>query len=362
MNTQSSAGTAGAAERSVVAVEYAGDDVRKAIQRALDGAEWKRVVPAGADVSLKVNLGWDIFIPGSITSPMVAELLIEEIRSHVGKIYVVEADQVLENIDKAFAASGMAGVCRRTGAQWMNMSRERTVRVELPENRVLKHIDVPWVLRETVVISVPVMKTHAKTGLTGSLKNQWGCLSKMRHEYHLVLDDALADVNWAVRPALALMDGTIGLEGNGPKSGWPRVADRILCSRDLVALDTVQANIMGLDPSTVHHLETCAARGLGTNALDRIEVRSYAPPPAIDPFRPARHNAVSKLETLLRQSALKKLVFNTPLFHVPLAGAKAFYRAWAIRNGAAAWQEAEAHPVYGPQWRALPRPWPIRSR
>src|SRR6187549_356702 len=89
----------------------------------------------------------------------------------------------------------------------------------------------------------------------------------MRHEYHLVLDDALADLNSAIRPALALMDGTVGLEGNGPKSGRSRIADRILCSGDPVALDTVQATVMGLDPATIRHLATCAARGIGTSDL-----------------------------------------------------------------------------------------------
>src|ERR1017187_2381543 len=168
----------------------------------------------------------------------------------------------------------MADVCRRTGATWLNLSNERTVRVDRPDNVVLKRIDVPWVLRDTLLITVPVMKTHAKTGLTGALKNQWGCLSKMRHEYHLVLDDALADLNSVVRPHLSLMDATIGLEGNGPKSGHPRVADRILCSTDPVALDTVQAQIMGLDPAAIRHLGLCAARGIGTNDLgDRKSTR-----------------------------------------------------------------------------------------
>ena len=345
---------------AVVAVEYAGGGVREAIRRALESADWKKAIPANADVSLKVNLGWDLFIPGSITSPLVAECLIEEIRPHVGKIYVVEADQVLENIERAFHASGMADVCRRTGATWLNMSNERTVPIDAPENTVLKRIDVPWVLRETKLITVPVMKTHAKTGLTGALKNQWGCLSKMRHEYHLVLDDALGDLNHVIRPALALMDGTVGLEGNGPKSGWPRIADRILCSTDPVALDTVQATIMGLDPATIRHLAICARRGVGTNVLGDIEVRSSQPLPPLRPFLPARHNAVSMVETLLRKSLLKKLVFNTPFFQLPLMGAKAYYRAWAWRRGAAAWDEVLAHPIYGPQWRELDRPWPMQ--
>jgi uncharacterized protein (DUF362 family) len=346
---------------AVVAVEYAGRDVRAAVRRALEAADWTHAVPAGADVCLKVNLGWDLFIPGSITSPLVVESLIEAIRPHVGKIYLVEADQVLEDVERAFRSSGMAEVCRRTGATWLNLSRERTVPVHRSDNVVLKRIDVPWVLREALLITVPVMKTHAKTGLTGALKNQWGCLSKLRHEYHLVLDEALADVNSVLRPVLALMDATIGLEGNGPKSGRPRVADRILCSADPVALDTVQAVIMGLDPTSVSHLATCAARGIGTNDRTAIEVRFSEPLPPLTPFAPARHNLVSRVETFLRRSPVKHVVFDTPLFRLPLFGAKMYYRAWARRYAGLAWDAAAAHPVYGPQWRALVRPWPIRA-
>ena len=75
-------------------------DVRRAVGRALEAVEWKRLIPRGADVAVKVNLGWDLFIPGSISSPMVVEALILEIRDHVGRIRMVEADQVLEDIEK----------------------------------------------------------------------------------------------------------------------------------------------------------------------------------------------------------------------------------------------------------------------
>lgn len=340
-----------AAPTAIVAIEPVERDVRAAVRKALDAADWTRFVPAGADVSLKVNLGWDLFIPGSITSPLMAECLIAEIRDHVGKIYMVESDQVLEDIEKAFHLCGMADVCKRTGVQWVNMSRAPTTPVDTPSNAVLKRIDVPQILRDTLLITVPVMKTHAKTGITGALKNQWGCLSKMRHEYHLVLDDALADLNFVMRPALAVMDGTIGLEGNGPKSGRPRVADRILCSGDPVALDTIQAVNMGIDPATIRHLACCAARGIGTNDPSRIEVRGLDPVKSRILFRVAKHNAVSMVETVLRKSFMKKLFFNTPIFSVCLWGAKRYYRAWSRLYAEGCWNEVRAHPVYGPQWR-----------
>jgi uncharacterized protein (DUF362 family) len=336
--------------RSVVALEEVRGDVAAAIRRALDAAEWKRAIPRGAPVALKVNLGWDLFIPGSITSPLFVECLIREMRPHVGEISVVEADQVLEDVEKAFRNSGMADVCRRTGARWVNMSSLPTVPVDAPGNVVLKRIDVPQILRDARLVTVPVMKTHAKTRLSGALKNQWGCLSKMRHSWHLVLDDAIADLNSVLRPVLSVMDGTIGLEGNGPKSGRPRVADRVLCSTDPVALDTVQAIQMGIDPASVAHVVRCARRGVGVGDRAQIEVRGLIPERSVVPFAPARHNAVSRLETILRKSAMKKLFFDTPLFRLCLLGAKAYYRGWTALRAAAIWRRARAHPVYGPQW------------
>ncbi|MCL4818253.1 MAG: DUF362 domain-containing protein [Vicinamibacteria bacterium] len=338
---------------SVVALEPVTDDVLSAVRRALAASGFEQAVPKGAHVALKVNLGWDLLIPGSITSPLFLEAVIEAIRPHVGRISVVESDQVLEDIEAAYVRSGHAEVVRRTGVEWVNMSAGEMVWVDRPDNAVLQRIEIPRILQEAVLVTLPVMKTHAKTVITGSLKNQWGCLSKMRHEYHLVLDDALADINSVCRPRFAIMDGTIGLEGNGPKSGFPKVADRVLASADPVALDTVQALVMGIDPGTVRHLATCAARGLGTNDPAAIEVRGMSLEAARVKFRPAKHNAVSVVETVLRKSALKKLFFNTPIFDVCLWGAKNYYRIWTAFEARRCWEVARRHPVYGPQWKGL---------
>jgi uncharacterized protein (DUF362 family) len=337
----------------VVSVVQVREDIASAVREALELADWRAAVPAGADVALKVNLGWDRFIPGSITSPAVVAAVIEAMAARAGTIYVVEADQVLEDVEKAFRGSGLAEVCERTGARWVNLSRSRTATVECAENHVLRRIELPTLLREVVVVSLPVMKTHGKTTISGALKNQWGCLDKSRHEYHLVLSEAIADINVLVRPALALMDGTIGLEGNGPKSGRPRVADRILCSRDLVALDTVQACVMGIDPGRVAHLERAAARGLGTCALDAIEVRGMRLEDARVTFKPARENMVGAVETFLRSSWLRWLVFRTPVFAACLWSARRYYDGWLWRHARRFWDQARAHAVYGPQWRRV---------
>lgn len=250
-------------QRSAVSVVSVKTTVSDAVRRAMDLASWKTSLQRGKPTALKVNLGWDLFIPGSITSPWVVEGIILTIREWVGKLYLVESDQVLENIEKAYRKSGLPSLCDKYGVTWVNMSNSPATKRTLPGARIFKEIELPDILLECQILTVPVMKTHAKTKLTGSLKNQWGCISKLRHNFHLTLSDSLADINSALRPAFAVMDATIGLEGNGPKSGRPRVINRILASSDLVAMDTVQAKLMGLDGTKIDHLQSCAQREIG---------------------------------------------------------------------------------------------------
>ena len=72
-------------------------------------------------------------------------------------------------------------------------------------------------------------------------------------------------------------------------------------------MDTIQAICMGIDPGSVTHLASCAARGIGTHERARIEVRGLQPETQVLGFKPARHNAVSRVETILRQSTIKRL-------------------------------------------------------
>ncbi|HEX9614983.1 MAG TPA: DUF362 domain-containing protein [Bacteroidota bacterium] len=342
-------------KRSVVSVVSVTASIPEAVRQAMDLASWKSALKRGAPTALKVNLGWDLFIPGSITSPWVVEGVILTIRDWVGKLYLVESDQVLENIEKAYRKSGMPALCEKYGVTWVNMSNSAATKRTLPGARIFKEIELPDILSECQMVTIPVMKTHAKTRLTGSLKNQWGCISKLRHNFHLTLSDSLADINSALRPAFAVMDATIGLEGNGPKSGRPKVINRILASSDLVAMDTVQAKLMGLDPTAIEHLQTCAGRGLGTSSLKNIDIVGDKDAPHVNlAFQPARHNLVSRIEELLRRSRWKRLFFDTPVFLIMLFGAKIWYLIWFYAvSGRKHWNAVLNDPHYGPLWRKV---------
>jgi hypothetical protein len=175
-----------------------------------------------------------------------------------------------------------------------------------------------------------------------------------RHNYHLVLDAALADINSVARPCFAMMDATVGLEGNSPKSGTPRVVSRMLASGDFVSLDAVAAKVMGFDPAGIGHLAECVAAGLGVADLSRISTIGDDDLSLNLRFVPARHNAVSWFELVLRRRAgLRRLFFDTPLFRVCCNLTLAYYAAWyyVLGIGRTRRDAIVRGTAYGAQWR-----------
>jgi uncharacterized protein (DUF362 family) len=233
------------------------------------------------------------------------------------------------------------------------MSRGNFVEVKDERRLVLKNIHIPEILTRTELITIPLMKTHNKTVITGAIKNQWGCLHTLRHNFHLVLAEALVDVNAIVQPRFAVMDATIGLEGNGPKSGKPKEVGIVLASGDFVALDTVAAQIMGFDPLHINHIQLCSRHGLGSGDPSAIQVVGERIEDVMAPFIPAKHNAVSWLELMLRRSAIKWLVFDTPLFHLFCWGTRRYYNIWEVLNGRKLRAEILKHSSYAAQWRTI---------
>lgn len=338
--------------KATVSILRIKDSVQETVREAMELANWRGFITEGAEVSLKVNLGWDLFLPGAVTAPWVLEGVIETIKDYVGKINVVESDQVVVDVEKALRQTRIDQVCRRHNVEWVNMSHNELQTIPLSNGMAFDEIRVPEILLRTEVITIPTMKTHNKTTITGAIKNQWGCLPKLRHNYHLVLDAALADINSVVKPRLAVMDATVGLEGNSPKSGKPRVVDRVLASGDFVALDTVVAKILGFDPSQVRHIQNCHQLGMGLGDLDRINVVGDDDLSLNLQFKPAQHNLVSWLELALRKSFMKWLFFDTPVFPLCCFGARLWYYGWYyIVRGRKMRDKIMNETRYGDQWR-----------
>ncbi|MBA7600046.1 hypothetical protein ES703_07093 [subsurface metagenome] len=135
------------------------------------------------------------------------------------------------------------------------------------------------VLESDGLVSLPKLKTHAFTRLTGAIKNQFGCVPGiLKSEYHVKMPDPydfatmLVDLNTLIRPRLYIMDGIMAMEGNGPRNGTPKNLRVLLFSSDPIALDSIACQIIDLDPTFVPTSRPGERSGLGTYHYENIEV------------------------------------------------------------------------------------------
>jgi len=93
-----------------------------------------------------------------------------------------------------------------------------------------------------------------------------------------MLEVAISDLASVMLPAVALIDGTVGMEGLGPSAGTPKKLGLVVASTDALAADAVACRLMGVRSANVPHLRMTAERGLGTIDLRRVAVdpRYYA--------------------------------------------------------------------------------------
>ena len=114
------------------------------------------------------------------------------------------------------------------------------------------------------LVSMPKLKTHHWAGVTLSLKNMFGvvpggCYGWPKNILHWAgIDRAILDINAAVRPDFAIVDGIIGMEGNGPIQGQSKQCGALVVGDDPVAVDATCARIMGLLPEKIAYLARAA--------------------------------------------------------------------------------------------------------
>lgn len=116
------------------------------------------------------------------------------------------------------------------------------------------------VLGADFLVSMPKLKTHHWAGVTLSLKNMFGvvpgsCYGWPKNVLHWAgIDRAILDINAAVRPDFAIVDGIMGMEGNGPTQGAPKSSGVLVFGDDPVAVDASCCRVMGIDPTRIGYL------------------------------------------------------------------------------------------------------------
>jgi len=120
------------------------------------------------------------------------------------------------------------------------------------------------VLGADLIVSLAKMKTHHWAGATLSMKNlvPGAVYGWPKNKLHYIgIPRAIAELNRTFRNTFALVDGIVGMEGNGPIQGRPKHAGVLVMGRDLAAVDSTCCRIMGIDPGKVEYLRLASRIG-----------------------------------------------------------------------------------------------------
>ncbi len=218
----------------------------------------RTLVKPGEKILLKPNLlAPDPPETATTTHPAVFRAAAEILRDQGTIVYYGDSPGI-HSTARAMKKSGLQDVADELGliaADFEN--REKIFFENAKQNKVFEI--ARGVLQSDGIISLPKLKTHGLTIMTGAIKNQFGCIPGLiKPGFHAKLENPedfsqmLVDLTMFLKPRLYIMDGIWAMEGNGPRRGKRVELGILIISTDPVAADTVASQVIGLDPAKVY--------------------------------------------------------------------------------------------------------------
>ncbi|MGH7724040.1 MAG: DUF362 domain-containing protein [Candidatus Eiseniibacteriota bacterium] len=334
--------------RSQVAVLFTKPEtVVEDTKRVMDLAGIQEALPVGPEVSLRINISWHVYMPACSTTPWQLDAVIGKLleQGHAReRIYAAQNRTVVVDCRVGAVNNNLQPVLDRYGVEiaYLNEKPTRWVKYEpRAKMRVLndvfpKGILVPQRLIGSSVIHMPTLKTHVFTTTTGAMKNAFGgLLQENRHWTHAVIHETLVDllaIQKEIHPGLfAVMDGTVAGDGPGPRAMRPKIANLLLASRDMVAIDAIAAKLMGIDPMGLKFIRLAHESGLGVGNPSEIEILGDDVKGVNLQFSPHEDTLASRGQKLIYWGPLKPLehfLLRTPIVPWAYAASRLYHDAY----------------------------------
>jgi uncharacterized protein (DUF362 family)/Pyruvate/2-oxoacid:ferredoxin oxidoreductase delta subunit len=250
------------------------DQIPRQLQAIVESLAAERVSALfrGKKVLLKPNVCID-HPPerGATTHPAVLDAAIGMAKDLGSRMIIVGDGAAVGVKGRIFERTGIKAVCEKHGVELRDFNREQGRRVQLDDALALKEATIAETYFEVdTVVNLPVFKTNMLFWISGALKNMKGLLVGMeKHKPHyLGVPQCVADLNRMVRQDLVIMDGFVGMMGDGPAAGPPANARLLIGGFDPVAVDAVAARLMGFKPTNIPMIHRAEEVGAGSSRYE----------------------------------------------------------------------------------------------
>jgi uncharacterized protein (DUF362 family) len=204
------------------------------------------------------------------TNPLMIVSAAEAFRSlGAREVIVAEGPGHRRDTEILLEQSGLSEHLKSNKLRFVDLNLDDTAPVRLPFNYTgLKEIHFPkTILGADLVVSMPKLKTHKWVGVTLSLKNMFGVVPGVAYgwpknvlHWH-GLENSIVDINTAIRPGFAIIDGIEGMEGLGPLAGETVYSNVVILGDNPTAVDSTATRLMGLRPEKISYLQMMGDAG-----------------------------------------------------------------------------------------------------
>lgn len=234
----------------------------------------------GKSVLLKPNLVEPHAGKGHInTHPLVVRAVAEAFLYHgASEVLVGEGAGHMRDSFYCLELSGLGEVLEDDSIPFVDLNTSAfSGRKNLGRTTRLGNLYLPDVInRADIVVSIAKMKIHHWAGVTLSMKNMFGVMPGRVYGWpknvlhHEGISNSIIDINATVQPDFAIVDGIVGMEGDGPIMGEPIAAGVLVMGCNPVSVDATCSRLMGIDPHRIKYLQMASGwlGSIGENAIE----------------------------------------------------------------------------------------------
>ncbi|MCE5341410.1 MAG: DUF362 domain-containing protein [Planctomycetaceae bacterium] len=248
--------------------------VNKAIE-LLGGID--RFVKPGETVLLKPNIGFSS--PPRICATSHPDIIGELTRlcyeyAKAKKVYIT--DNPINDAQSCFVNSQIAAAAEKYGAQLILPKKSLFTPMSLDGGKLIKNWPFLYepLAKVDKVIGIAIVKDHARSGASMTMKNWYGMLGGGRNIFHTNINTIITELVMLIKPTLVILDATEIMVANGPTGGSTSDLKRtnmMIAGCDQVAADSFGAGLLNLKPADLPYLSKAHELKIGTTDYQSLK-------------------------------------------------------------------------------------------
>jgi uncharacterized protein (DUF362 family) len=240
--------------------DYDPQTVREAVFRMAEAYGLPQRLEACRTVLVKPNLLGPFPPEKAVTThPVVVAAVVEYLQRLGKEVTIGDSPGGTVPWERVIATTGMKDVAGRYRVSLVNLAEGGAPsEAGISLSRIASDADA--------VVNLAKYKTHSLMLYTGAVKNLYGLVpGLLKAELHRrypspeAFRHILAEIYRRIRPQIAwnLIDGILGMEGEGPSAGTPRKFGVLMSGDSGAGLDTIAARMMGFSLADLPYLAEC---------------------------------------------------------------------------------------------------------